>query len=231
MIKVEDKMEDIQNVEMDKGQAVIRVEHACKSFKKQQVLKDVSLTCNQGEICGIVGHNGSGKTVLFKCICGLLYLDSGSIFIRDKKMHKDIDMLNEAGVIIEEPAFLGNSSGYKNLDYLYQLRHKKNKEHLYHILEKVGLEPKSKKKVKNYSMGMRQRLAIAQAIMEDQNILILDEPMNGLDKNGVADMRKLFLELKEMGKTIVLASHNKEDIDVLCDNVYEMEMGVLNRIR
>ena len=146
-------------------------------------------------------------------------------------MHKDIDMLNEAGVIIEEPAFLGNSSGYKNLDYLYQLRHKKNKEHLYHILEKVGLEPKSKKKVKNYSMGMRQRLAIAQAIMEDQNILILDEPMNGLDKNGVADMRKLFLELKEMGKTIVLASHNKEDIDVLCDNVYEMEMGVLNRIR
>ena len=224
-------MENMEKEKEDTGQVIIQVEHACKSFKKQQVLKDVSLTCRQGEICGIVGHNGSGKTVLFKCICGLLYLDSGSIFIRDKKMHKDIDMLNEAGVIIEEPAFLGNSSGYKNLDYLYQLRHKKNKEHLYNILEKVGLDPKSKKKVKNYSMGMRQRLAIAQAIMEDQNILILDEPMNGLDKNGVADMRKLFLELKEMGKTIVLASHNKEDIDVLCDNVYEMEMGVLNRIR
>lgn len=224
-------MEDIQNVEMDKTQAVICVEHACKSFKKQQVLRDVSLTCNQGEICGIVGHNGSGKTVLFKCICGLLYLDSGSIFIRDKKMHKDIDMLNEAGVIIEEPAFLGNSSGYKNLDYLYQLRNKKNKEHLYQVLESVGLEPKSKKKVKNYSMGMRQRLAIAQAIMEDQNILILDEPMNGLDKSGVEDMRKLFLKLKEMGKTIILASHNKEDIEVLCDHVYEMEMGVLNQIR
>ena len=226
-------MEMMEKGEKEKKafEAVIRVEHACKSFKKQQVLKDVSLSCNPGEICGIVGHNGSGKTVLFKCICGLLYLDSGSIYIRDKKMHKEIDMLNEAGVIIEEPAFLGNSSGYKNLDYLYQLRHKKNKEHLYNILEKVGLDPKSKKKVKNYSMGMRQRLAIAQAIMEDQNILILDEPMNGLDKNGVADMRKLFLELKEMGKAIVLASHNKEDIDVLCDSVYEMEMGVLNQIR
>lgn len=217
--------------EVQDAAAVIQVEHACKSFKKQQVLKDVSISCGQGEICGIVGHNGSGKTVLFQCICGLLYLDSGQIRIREKEMHKELDLLNEAGVIIEEPAFLGNCSGYKNLDYLYQIRNKKNKEHLYEILKKVGLDPKSRKKVKNYSMGMRQRLAIAQAIMEDQDILILDEPMNGLDKNGVADMRKLFLELKEMGKTILLASHNKEDIDVLCDFVYEMEMGVLRQVR
>lgn len=209
----------------------IQVNHACKSFHKQQVLKDVSLSCQKGEICGIVGHNGSGKTVLFKCICGLLYLDSGSICIGGKIMHKDMDMLNEAGVIIEEPAVLGNVSGYKNLDYLYRIRNAKNREHLYHVMEKVGLDPKSQKKVKNYSMGMRQRLAIAQAIMENQQILILDEPMNGLDKNGVADMRRLFLELKETGKTIILASHNKEDIDVLCDHVYEMEMGKLSSIR
>lgn len=210
---------------------VIKVEHASKSFRKQQVLKDVSLSCMEGEISGIVGHNGSGKTVLFKCICGLLYLDDGNIFICGKQMHLDMDMLNEAGVIIEEPAILGNVSGFRNLDYLYRIRNKKNREHLYAVLEKVGLEPKSKKKVRNYSMGMRQRLAIAQAIMEDQRILILDEPMNGLDKNGVADMRKLFLELKEQGKTILLASHNKEDIDVLCDHVYEMEMGKLEQIR
>lgn len=210
---------------------VIKVEAACKSFRKQQVLKEVSFSCVEGEISGIVGHNGSGKTVLFKCICGLLYLDQGNIFICGKQMHKDMDMLNEAGVIIEEPAILGNVSGYKNLDYLYRIRNRKNKEHLYAVLEKVGLEPKSRKKVRNYSMGMRQRLAIAQAIMEDQNILILDEPMNGLDKNGVADMRKLFLELKSQGKTILLASHNKEDIEVLCDHVYEMEMGVLEKIR
>ena len=210
---------------------VIKVEAACKSFRKQQVLKEVSFSCMEGEISGIVGHNGSGKTVLFKCICGLLYLDKGNIFICGKQMHKDMDMLNEAGVIIEEPAILENVSGYKNLDYLYRIRNRKNKEHLYAVLEKVGLEPKSRKKVRNYSMGMRQRLAIAQAIMEDQNILILDEPMNGLDKNGVADMRKLFLELKSQGKTILLASHNKEDIEVLCDHVYEMEMGVLEKIR
>lgn len=210
---------------------VIKVEHASKNFRKQQVLKDVSLSCMEGEISGIVGHNGSGKTVLFKCICGLLYLDEGNIFICGKQMHLDMDMLNEAGVIIEEPAILGSVSGYRNLDYLYRIRNKKNREHLYAVLEKVGLEPKSKKKVRNYSMGMRQRLAIAQAIMEDQRILILDEPMNGLDKNGVADMRKLFLELKEQGKTILLASHNKEDIDVLCDHVYEMEMGKLEQIR
>lgn len=220
-----------EKMEKQEALPVIEVKHASKSFRKQQVLKDVSLSCMQGEICGIVGHNGSGKTVLFKCICGLLYLDEGHIFIRGKQMHKDMDMLNEAGVIIEEPAILGNVSGYKNLDYLYRIRNARNREHLYDVLEKVGLEPKSKKKVRNYSMGMRQRLAIAQAIMEDQNILILDEPMNGLDKNGVADMRKLFLELKEQGKTIVLASHNKEDIDVLCDHVHEMEMGVLEQIR
>lgn len=219
------------NKNLNETFSVIKVEHASKSFGKQQVLQDVSVSFMQGEISGIVGHNGSGKTVLFKAICGLLYLDEGSIYIRDKQMHKDINMITDAGVIIEEPAILGNASGYRNLDYLYRIRNKRNKEHLYQVMQKVGLEPKSKKKVKNYSMGMRQRLAIAQAIMEDQKILILDEPMNGLDKRGVGDMRKLFLDLKQQGKTIVLASHNKEDIDVLCDHVYEMEMGVLTPVR
>ena len=220
-----------QNITSENSQDVIRIDKACKSFGQQQVLKDIDLCVQEGTIYGIVGHNGSGKTVLFKCICGLLYLDSGSIYVRGKEMHKDIDMLNEAGVIIEEPAFLGNYSGYKNLDYLYRIRHPKNREHIEAVLEKVGLDPKSRKRVKNYSMGMRQRLAIAQAIMEEQKMLILDEPMNGLDKNGVADMRKLFLELKEQGRTILFASHNKEDIDVLCDHVYEMEMGMLSPIR
>lgn len=219
------------NKNLNETFSVIKVEHASKSFGKQQVLQDVSVSFMQGEISGIVGHNGSGKTVLFKAICGLLYLDEGSIYIRDKQMHKDINLITDAGVIIEEPAILGNASGYRNLDYLYRIRNKRNTEHLYQVMQKVGLEPKSKKKVKNYSMGMRQRLAIAQAIMEDQKILILDEPMNGLDKSGVGDMRKLFLDLKQQGKTIVLASHNKEDIDVLCDHVYEMEMGVLTPVR
>lgn len=210
---------------------VIKVINGSKSFGNHQVLKEVNITCSKGGIYGIVGRNGSGKTVLFKCICGFLNLDSGEIYIGDKKMKKDINMLNGAGVIIEEPSFLRNYSGYKNLEFLYMIQNKRDKKHIYEVLEQVGLEPASRKHVGNYSMGMRQRLAIAQAIMENQEILILDEPMNGLDNHGVEEMRKLFLELKEQGKTILLASHNREDIEILCDEVYEMDGGVLQKRR
>ena len=213
------------------GQEIIRVENASKSFRGHTVLKKVSLTCEVGNIYGIIGYNGSGKTVLFKSICGLYRLDEGEIWIGDKKMKRDIDMLTEAGIIIEEPSFLRNYSGYKNLDFLYRIRNKKNRQHLYEVMRKVGLDPLSKKRVRNYSLGMRQRLAIAQAIMEEQPILILDEPMNGLDKRGVSEMRDFFKELKNQGKTILMASHNKEDIDVLCDRVYEMDAGVLTIVR
>ncbi|MCI5509496.1 MAG: ATP-binding cassette domain-containing protein [Eubacterium sp.] len=210
---------------------IIKVENASKSFNNYKVLDNVSLSCEAGKIYGIVGYNGSGKTVLFKCICGFYHLDEGEIWIRGKKMKKDMDMLTEAGIIIEEPAFLRNHSGYRNLDFLYRLRNHKNKKHIYEIMNKVGLDPSSRKKVCNYSLGMRQRLAIAQAIMEDQPILILDEPMNGLDKRGVIDMRNFFEGLKKEGKTILMASHSKEDIDVLCDEVYEMDMGKLSKVR
>ena len=213
------------------GQEIIRVENASKSFRGHTVLKKVSLTCEVGNIYGIIGYNGSGKTVLFKSICGLYRLDEGEIWIGDKKMKRDIDMLTEAGIIIEEPSFLRNCSGYKNLDFLYRIRNKKNRQHLYEVMRKVGLDPLSKKRVCNYSLGMRQRLAIAQAIMEEQPILILDEPMNGLDKRGVSEMRKFFMELKDQGKTILMASHNKEDLDMLCDHVYEMDAGALTIVR
>lgn len=212
-------------------QEIIRVKNASKSFRGHEVLKKVSLTCESGHIYGIIGYNGSGKTVLFKSICGLYRLDEGEIWSGNKKMKRDIDMLTEAGIIIEEPSFLRNYSGFKNLDFLYRIRNRKDKEHLYEIMRKVGLDPLSKKRVCNYSLGMRQRLAIAQAIMEDQPILILDEPMNGLDKRGVLEMRRFFEELRNQGKTILMASHNKEDIDVLCDWVYEMDAGVLTMLR
>ena len=212
-------------------QEIIRVKNASKSFRGHEVLKKVSLTCESGHIYGIIGYNGSGKTVLFKSICGLYRLDEGEILIGNKKMKRDIDMLTEAGIIIEEPSFLRNYSGFKNLDFLYRIRNRKDKEHLYEVMRKVGLDPLSKKRVCNYSLGMRQRLAIAQAIMEDQPILILDEPMNGLDKRGVLEMRRFFEELRNQGKTILMASHNKEDIDVLCDRVYEMDAGVLTMLR
>lgn len=209
----------------------IEVKNGVKQFGEQCVLKNVSIQCESGHIYGIVGHNGSGKTVLFKCICGFMNLDDGEIIIDGVQRSKKGAILTGAGIIIEEPAFLKNASGLKNLDILYRIKHQKNKAYLKKILEKVGLDADSRKPVGNYSMGMKQRLAIAQAIMENQDILILDEPMNGLDHKGVDEMRKLFLELKKEGKLILLASHNREDIDILCDEVYEMEMGQLKRIR
>jgi len=213
---------------MDKN--IIEVRGACKSFRENEVLKEVSLTCESGKIYGIVGRNGSGKTVLFKCICGFYKLDKGQIAVNGKIMGKEIDMLTNAGIIIEEPAYLQNFNGYRNLEFLYRIRNKKDKNKLQETMKKVGLDPFSKKHVGKYSLGMRQRLALAQATMENQEILILDEPMNGLDKDGVADMRRFFEDLKKQGKLILLASHNKDDIDILCDEVFEMDKGELRSL-
>ena len=209
----------------------IKVKDVCKYFGKTQVLDHVNMECRQGEITGIIGRNGAGKTVLFKIICGLLSLDSGEILINGIKRERQADVLPSVGIIIEEPAFLKNYSGIKNLEYLYMINHKNNRQYLESIMEKVGLDPKSKKHVGKYSMGMRQRLAIAQSIMEEPEFLILDEPFNGLDSHGVNEMRELFLELKKRGKVILIASHNSEDINILCDNVYSMESGVLKVLR
>ena len=181
---------------------VIKVEHIEKSFKKHKVLKDVSLTCESGKIYGIVGYNGSGKSVLFKCISGFYLVEKGTITVRGKMVGKDMDVVQNLGTIIEEPAFIKQYSGLKNLELLYMINHKKNREYVKESMRKVGLDPELKKPVGKYSLGMKQRLAIAQATMENQDILILDEPMNGLDKDGVEQMRKLFLSFKEEGKTL-----------------------------
>lgn len=211
-------------------QFVIEVKNVSKSFKGIPVLNDINITCRSGKIYGIIGYNGSGKTVLFKCICGFLHVDSGEISVNGRVMGKEMDMLEHAGIIIEEPGYIRNLSGYRNLEYLYRITHKKDPAVIHSIMLKVGLDPQSRKKVCHYSLGMRQRLAIAQATMEDQAILILDEPMNGLDKEGVAEMRKFFSDQKRMGKLILLASHNKEDMELLCDEVYEMDHGTLKKI-
>ena len=219
-----------QNMIQNTIRNTIEISHVYKAFKGTEVLKDVSLHCESGHIYGITGHNGSGKTVLFKCICGFLACDRGEITVNGKLMGRQIRMLEHAGIIIEEPGFLRKWSAYHNLEFLYTIRNKKNKKYLYAILEKVGLEPGLRRPVGRYSLGMKQRLAIAQAIMEDPDILILDERMNGLDKKGVEQMRKLFLEMKTEGKMILLASHNREDIEILCDEVYEMDDGCMVRI-
>lgn len=210
---------------------MIEIEHVEKSFKGVKVLKDVSLVCEPGKIYGIAGRNGSGKTVLFKCICGFLKCDNGKICVDGKIMGKDLDMLKNAGIIIEEPGFLRKMSGYRNLEYLYTIRNRKDQDYIKRIMEAVGLDPNMKKSVGKYSLGMRQRLAIAQAIMEKPDILILDEPLNGLDKNGAEEFRKLFLTMRDEGKLILIATHSKEDIDMLCDKVYEMDAGYLTELR
>lgn len=207
------------------SQVTIKVDNAVKKFDKYTVLDHVNITCNKGEICGIVGRNGSGKTVLFKSICGFVKLNEGTITVSGKVMGKDLKVLKKAGIIIEEPGFLRNKSGMKNLEYLYMINNKRDKKYLRSVMENVGLDPYSRKKVGKYSLGMRQRLAIAQATMENQEIIILDEPMNGLDNHGVQEVREYLLQLKKQGKTILIASHNREDIDVLCDKVYEMDNG------
>lgn len=205
----------------------IEVQNVVKRFRDQVVLKNVSISFEKGQIHGIVGRNGSGKTVLFKCICGLMHPEEGVILINGKRVGRDVDMPEDIGAIIEAPGFLPNYSGYKNLRFLANIRRKIGKEEILNVLKTVGLDPESRKHVGKYSLGMRQRLGIAQAIMEDPEILILDEPMNGLDNAGVQDIRALLLELKAQGKTILLASHNHEDIAALCDTVHEMDGGVL----
>ncbi len=218
----------MENVKMEKIKTEkIKVENAVKKYKETVALDNVSLTFEEGSITGLIGRNGSGKSVLLKSICGLVSLTSGKIYIDGVESEKCKKQQTNMGVLIETPGFLDNFSAYKNLKYLASIRGKIKKEDIIAAIKKVGLDPVSRKWVGKYSLGMRQRLGIAQAIMEQPDVLLLDEPMNGLDKHGVEDIRKLILDLKQQGKTIILCSHNAQDIEMLCDKVYELDMGKL----
>ena len=209
----------------------ISVQDVYKRFGEETVLTGVSHDFEEGKIHGIVGNNGSGKTVLMKCICGFLLPTKGKILVRYKQVGKNMDFPDDLGLIIETPGFLPGISGMKNLQILASLRKKIDDEVIRQTIRRVGLDPNMKKPVGKFSLGMRQRLGIAQAIMENPSILILDEPLNGLDKSGVRDMRELIKGLREQGKTILLASHNQADIDELCDTVCEMDAGILTVVR
>lgn len=202
--------------------AGVIVKNVYKSFGKEQVLSDVSFSIPPGSIYGVVGNNGSGKTVLMKCICGFMKCDRGSVVVNGKQVGKEVDFPDRLGVIIETPGFIPNLSGYKNLKILAGLKGRIGKKEIRETMKRVGLESAMKKTVAKYSLGMRQRLGIAQAIMENPDVLILDEPLNGLDKYGVAEIRTLLHELKADGKSILLASHNAQDIEELCDDVRDM---------
>lgn len=202
-----------------------------KYFGEEHVLKHVSHSFEKGKIHGIVGNNGSGKTVLMKCICGFLKPDSGVIYVNHKQVGKETDFPEDIGIIIETPGFLPHLSGTQNLKILASLQKKANALTIRAVLEQVGLDPDMKKPVGKYSLGMRQRLGFAQALMEDPSLLILDEPFNGLDKHGVVHIRNVIKGLREEGKTVILASHNQVDIDELCDTVCEMDVGILTVVR
>jgi len=209
---------------------IIEVKNITLQIKKDTILKDVSVSFEKGKIHGLIGRNGSGKTMLMKCICGFVKPTNGTITVNSKVIGKDCDFPSDIGIIIETPGFIPYYSGYKNLKLLAGLNNKITNEQIKETIRKVGLDPALKRHVKKYSLGMRQRLGLAQAIMENPSILVLDEPMNGLDKEGVADMREFLKQLRDEGKTIILASHSAEDISVLCDTVCEMDKGVLSKL-
>lgn len=209
----------------------IKLEKVTKKFDDDLVLKDINCEFDQGKIHGLVGNNGSGKTVLLKCIIGLQLVTSGTVIVEEKVIGVERDFPESLGALIESPGFLPSMTGISNLKLLASINHKVHSKEVVESMLRVGLEPMSKKKVGKYSLGMRERLGIAQAIMEKPRILIFDEPFNGLDKNGTRKIRNLIKDINERGATVLLTSHNSQDIDSLCHDVYEMDAGMLTKIK
>lgn len=207
---------------------MIKLEKVNISIKNDCILKDINLNLEHGNCYGFIGRNGSGKSILFKAISGLLKIESGMIK-NDKYEINPKTPLKNVGVIIESPMFIANLSGFDNLKCLAEINKKISDEDINDCLKKVGLKDADKKKFKNYSLGMKQRLRIAQAIMEDPAIYILDEPFNGLDEIGVQDVYQIILELKTRNKMILLTSHDDRDIEKLSDYIFKIEnRSVLN---
>ncbi len=198
------------------------------SFKQNVILNHINIKIEESGAYGFVGRNGSGKTVLFKAICGLIPITSGEILVNGKKIGKDVEILDDAGIIIERPGFVSALSGIDNLINLARIRNRIKRSECAEAMQLMGLNPADKKPVSTYSLGMKQRLGIAQAIMEDPSILILDEPMNSLDLEGVRFVRDRLIELKNKGKTILMASHIEEDIGSICDQVFFLHKGAIS---
>lgn len=202
---------------------LIEMKHVSKAFRNKNILQDVSFTVQQGETVGLVGANGTGKSVLFKLLCGFVEPDKGSIIVDGKKLGKGRDFPENMGIFINSPGFIGIYNGFKNLKFLADIQGKIGTKEIEDAMLKVGLDPSNKTKVDNYSLGMKQKLGLAQAIMENQDILILDEPFNSLDYKTYGDIKEIIRMLKAGGKTILLTSHNFSDIEQLCDKVYTIE--------
>lgn len=201
------------------------LEQVGKKIKGKQILENISLQMEGGKIYGICGRNGSGKTMLFRAISGLIKIDYGTIRMNDEILHQDMEILPSLGIVLEQGGFYPELTGKENLKYLSGFKNIIKEEQIEKSLERVGLDPRDRRSYGKYSLGMKQRLAIAQAIMEKPEVILLDEPTNGLDDEGVELIRNLIQEEKERGALIMIASHNKEDIQLLCDCVYRIFSG------
>ena len=204
---------------------MIKLNKVSKTLDHQLILEDITAEFEKGKIHGIIGRNGCGKSMLFRLICGLIEPDTGTVEIDGKPQKEALQEADTIGALIEKPKFLENLSGLENLMLLASIHHKVEKEEIATWMDRFGLETEKNKKYGKYSLGMKQKLGIIQALMEHQSIIILDEPFNGLDQNSVEIVRKILLQKKEEGTTVLLASHIKEDILLLCDRVYEMDAG------
>lgn len=209
---------------------MIELKNVTKEFKGEVALRDVNLELYDNKIYGFTGRNGSGKSILFKLISGYMRPTKGQVIVEEKELGKEIDFPKEMGALIESPGFLNYESGFENLMYLAKIQNMIGKEEVMQAMEMVGLDPKLKKHVGKYSLGMKQRLGIAQAMMESPSILILDEPMNALDDAGVKHMREQILAYKGEGRVILLASHSKEDISLMCDEVFHIQNGEIEKL-
>ena len=193
--------------------------------RQNKILDNINIMMEKGKIYGFVGRNGCGKTMLFKTICGFVKPVSGEVIVDNAKIGKDMEYIKNAGVSVGESEFLNHLSGYENLKLLAEINNKISDDEVLKVMKEVNLFDEKDKKYKKYSVGMKQKLRIAQAVMEKNDILILDEPFNGLDRGSVLKIRDYLQNMKKQNKTILLASHIAEDLEVLCDHIFEMESG------
>lgn len=204
---------------------MIQLQNVTKRIKENTVLDNISYTFKSGFVYGLYGQNGSGKTMLLRAISGLINLDSGSIFIDGEKLHDKIEFPPETGIVIENMELLPECSAKRNLQMLAKIKNIADEKDIIFSLERVGLDPDSDKKVKKFSLGMKQRLNIAQAIFENQKIILLDEPTNALDEDAVQLIYKIIREEKSRGATIIVATHHKEDLKEVCDVILKIAEG------
>ena len=204
---------------------MINLKNICMKINEQTILEDISLNLESGKCYGFVGNNGCGKTMLLRAICGYKNIDSGTVEINHKIIGKDVDFIDDAGIIIGEMQFMNALSGFDNLKILAEIKKKITDKEILEIMKIFGIYGARQKKVKKYSLGMKQRLRLAQAFMEEPKILILDEPFNGLDKDGIAEVQAQILSQKRKGNTILLTCHDDRNINLFCDEVFEMDNG------